>query len=395
MESAMNHLTLLARGLLFFVLIVGTDLLATAAEEANTSNTDNGVPNLEDMLQRIGSHDKNLSERYPVFLELVAREKACHDVLPVLVRSLESKDSNIRCAAVNAIGYVAPKGKDILPTVEQLIDDKDCWVRLGASESAWIIGRSEKAVRETASLLNNPDRSIRAYAALLITDMGEGAASVASKLVDRLSEPDEIVGLCIIQAIEKMGDATINPLLEKTQNSDAHTHALAILCLGDMKISDQRITKAILVAMDDTEPEVRLAAIAAVSDAQIRKPLMTKKLVTLLNDPEDSICESAAYTIAKFGVNKAIPALERILKDRCKVREAIVTALGQMGTAAIPTLERAKDDPDYSVRDAAFDSLQRIQSEIKKSNSTRNHNIRSCKRHKCRFRCIRCVGRTF
>lgn len=433
----MNHRTFLVTGLTLVMFGLGGNSWVSA-QQSGLPRSEKAPLSIKESLRVLGSRHIDSSERYPVLMKLVAREKAFHDVKPVIVSSLEDKNADIRSAAVAALPAFTPNDKSLLPMVERLIADKDSGVRLDASYTAWIMGRSKKAVHEATALLDNPDKTIRAYAALLIEDMGESAVSAAPKLADRLSEPDEMVVLCVGKALDKMGCAALEPLLEKTHSPSARVRSLAIACVGDMKSADPRITKAILHAMNDTDWDVRDSAVEAVGKSQILEPLVTEKLIILLNDPEDMVCEATAKALAEFGVNKAIPALEeamtdrRVLSDReaiayslgelraveaiptldkvmqeertmqeqdsargPSVREAIVSALGHMGPAAIPALERAKNDPEKSVREVAAESLQRIVSEIKESNSTPSPSTRGCERHRlrgCRSCCIQCAG---
>ena len=324
--------------------------------------------------------------------------------------------------------------------VEKLIDDKDLHVRLAACETAWTIGRSEKAVRAASALLDNPAETVRFYSASLIADMGEGAASAAPQLVDRLSEPNETILICVGKALDNMGRAALEPLLKKTNDPSARVRELAISYLGSMKVADHRITKVVLAAMDDADWGVRDSAVGAVEELKIREPLVTQKLVAILDDPEDMVCEAAVKALATIGAKEAIPSLEKALQARdmpstqetiifclgklkavsaipilekmlqkaaaqngdvatdSSVRKAIVTALGHMGPAAIPALERAKSDPNEYVRKAAAESLQRIVSEEKcqppTSNKYRQTFLRRCHRRSyCqrftffRFRC--------
>lgn len=456
----MNCLPYVARVLLpiLFILVEGGNVLAADSQKAD-SLPGAIPPEIEKSLRLAADENRDLSDRMPVALkELIERDKSHHDVLAALVAAMKDKDARIRCASVYVVGFLAPKQKTLLPVVERLIDDKDLRVRLAACESAWTIGRSEKAVRAASALLDNPADNVRFYAASLIADMGEGAVSAAPKLVDRLSEPNELIGLCVGKALDKMGRAALEPLLKKTNDPSAQVRQLAIAYLGSIKIADPRITGAILVAMDDTNWEVRHSAVMAVEDLQIRGPLVTEKLMARLNDPEAMICIAAAKTLAKMGVKKAVPSLEKAIVERhmsadreeiawClgklravsaiptlekmllqkttvpsysygydatskmysmtvegtttkyetdrSVRVAIVTALGEMGPAAIPALERARNDPEQSVREAAAESLQRISSETKGGDSTSNSNIGECERHrlrKCRSRYMRCAG---
>jgi HEAT repeat protein len=378
--------------------------------------------------------EKPWQDRRRLLTELVEREKAFHDVkrvvaaglkdrepavragaviafavmapkdaAPALAVALHDPEAAVRAAAVGALNALAPKDAGrFLPAVEGLMDDRDAFVRIVASRSGWALGRSKKAIRAATALLDNPDKSVRAYSAELIGDMGESAASAAPKLVDRLCEPDEAVSLFVGEAVVRLGRPVVEPLLKRARDSRAHIRALAIAFLAEPKVADVRARQAVIAALKDGDPEVRWVAVAAARDLKIRGPAATDGLIALLSDRDEMVCEAAAKALAETRERKAVPALERAMSDRRDLsireavayalgelhateaiptlekvmdddraaqpqdqssgtREAIVRALGKMGPAAIPALRRAARDPDHFVRDAAARSLRLIQ----------------------------------
>ena len=195
--------------------------------------------------------------------------------------------------------------------------------------------------RETADLiaaLDHPDKpTIRAAVDKLIA-LAESSAALRDILNHRLSEPDHrnywpvayvlghqsqpsgIVirtllsalnhrepdirwanGLLLVR-IAKREPAVIPLLIGLCETGSANQKRMALYCLRDLALSDSESRAAMLKALDDDEPTVRVAAVTSLKvrtdvDATVRHKL----LVSYLRDTDDRVRNAVAVTLASLG----------------------------------------------------------------------------------------------
>ena len=112
-------------------------------------------------------------------------------------------------------------------------------------------------------------------------------------------------------------------------------------------------------ALDSPDPAVRRLAVAAA----ISHPELLSRVVELLgNDPAPIVRRECAETLGLAAVDDHAPLLTALGDADPMVREAAVTALGELEAAsAMPRLiARALRDPDNLVREAAVAALGAI-----------------------------------
>jgi hypothetical protein len=82
----------------------------------------------------------------------------------------------------------------------------------------------------------------------------------------------------------------------------------------------------------------------------------------LLSDPSYKVRVQAALVLGKLGDKRAVPALQKALKDsNPSVRGVACSSLGRIGDpAAIPALKDATKDEEYFVRQAAEKALSQL-----------------------------------
>lgn len=113
------------------------------------------------------------------------------------------------------------------------------------------------------------------------------------------------------------------------------------------------------VALDSPDPTIRrLAVAAAVAD-----PGLHPQLVAMLrNDPEPLVRRECAETLGLSALEDHTPLLKALEDTEPQVREAAVTALGELESAAAAEdlLVLADNDPNNLVREAAVAALGAI-----------------------------------
>ncbi len=112
-------------------------------------------------------------------------------------------------------------------------------------------------------------------------------------------------------------------------------------------------------ALDSPDAAVRRLAVAAA----VARPELRLRIIDLLrNDPAPIVRRECAETLGLAAVDDPVPLAAALGDADPAVREAAVTALGELEAASlVPTLAAlALDDPDNLVREAAVAALGAI-----------------------------------
>ena len=120
------------------------------------------------------------------------------------------------------------------------------------------------------------------------------------------------------------------------------------------------VRRVALPALDDPDPEVRVAALEALMEARARG--LGARVAPWLGDADPRVRRAAAVSLTRDPSKDAVSVLGRVLSDpESSVRIAAAKALGASGTraAVVPLLGRL-DDSDPDVREAVVGSLSRL-----------------------------------
>jgi len=126
---------------------------------------------------------------------------------------------------------------------------------------------------------------------------------------------------------EKLFDERVASILKSV---DAHSRASVIVCLPATE--KKTFIKEIHAALDDANPEVRIAAIWALIDYKDTKQLL--KSVDMLRDPVENVRKEVAKALGTFGTDSVLKELEQLLENENEVdsvKEAAITGLTQSG----------------------------------------------------------------
>lgn len=255
------------------------------------------------------------------------------------VAALRNADPRVREQAVEVVARAAPRSPR---TVDMLLDvleaESDTNLYVVIAETLGELGPvAEPAVQRLAQLLTDDHREVREAAATALGMIGPPAAPAAPVLAAALRDCCHDVRAAAAEALGRIGPGAISagPSL--------------IECQGD-GISWVRL-KCVesLVAIGAKSPE----AVGAFTRA--------------LDDPREAVRATAASGLARAGpgASTSVAALARRLGSDPYpgVRLAAAKALAAIGPAArgaLPELERAQSDSNFSVRAAVRDAMIRI-----------------------------------
>lgn len=238
-------------------------------------------------------------------------------------------------------------------------------------ESAAIVAAFQKAA-------SSPDAHVRAAAARALCDLG--ADSAQQQLFLLLKDKDDIVSAAAAEALAKCGDKTATKILldllateSATTNADGlvvASSATALLQFADMK-AEERTVVTIRALGRSHDPAVAPAIIQELAHPRIGVQIAGAIALGRLKDraagkPLTAILETYYRTTQPTGAviaSDTTPANLQQLKDaNAYRRSAIVWALGEIrDPAAKPILQRAIDDDNSLVRDAAKEAVEKLE----------------------------------
>ena len=128
---------------------------------------------------------------------------------------------------------------------------------------------------------------------------------VISTLLDALDhrEPDIrwANGLLLVRIAHQVG-AVIPLLIELCETGSPHQKRMALYCLRDLALNDAESRLAMLTALDDKEPTVRVAAATSLKvRTDVDTAVRQKLLATYLHDADDRVKNVIAVTLASLG----------------------------------------------------------------------------------------------
>ena len=296
--------------------------------------------------------------------------------------SLRDESPQVRCAAVRALEK--SKRPDALKSLVGALSDRAAEVREAAALVLSRLGQAGKAKDAAGVLtrcLRDPEPSVRRAAAGGLRALGwrpstrEEAARfdlALNNTADNITgaptlapdpSPETNTNTAFHRRMraeaekEKNDPAKVSALLAAAHGSDLLARISAIHDLG--QATARVVTEELLKFICDREPEVRLAAVQALS---IRTDTLPAHLLGALEDSNSDVRLTAVRYFARVPNRQITPLLLPLLTNSVvNIREAAATAIGFDGnTGAIEDLVVALMDDDAQVRQAAHQSLDRI-----------------------------------
>jgi HEAT repeat protein len=144
------------------------------------------------------------------------------------------------------------------------------------------------------------------------------------------------------------------------KSTNSEDRRIAAQALGQLGVKAKEGVPALIIALKDREAVVRNAVVSAL--AQIGPPAVPS-LINALRDRDAEVCRAAAAALAQIGP-PAVPALITALEDQeTVVRRSAASVLGQIGPEAkeaMTALIDVLDDHDVEARRSAASALGQI-----------------------------------
>ncbi|MEZ0575283.1 HEAT repeat domain-containing protein [Halodesulfovibrio aestuarii] len=348
-----------------------SEVVRDAAFIAGAEKIECAVPELIRHMQEGNLGVQEAAERA---LRVIRGEKTVQAVIPLLV----SEEAPVRNAAMDILREIA---EDDLESVMGQLDSSNPDLRIFISD---ILGSSNSLFSVAPlcdALLNDQEVNVRYQAAVSLGELGFsdaadsliqaledeewvqfsviealtkiGAAQTSGALVRALGKSTPLVASMIVEALGEMGDLKIVPLLidqMKTAPSPLQNKICkaVVQLLGDKTLellpADKRdqFNKALLVALEDEDEEIQLAALRGLSTAKgdeaTRKVMSTVATFNIDRDTDKLI--AAVECLAHIGCNDAM--LDVFLEDNELSLRVAAEAVSRMSEnemkKAVPTI---------------------------------------------------------
>ena len=329
-----------------------------------------------EMLNMLNGEDAALRRRAAWILGTIG--PAAGAAVPSLTSLLRHPDPRLRQVAAQALGQIGGSGHVALERARTSGDvrEREASMRGEAARPLDPASRREAL----ASGLADPSPEVRLRAVDLLTGVGGPAAEVlAEHLVKALNDPDPRVNEAahsLLTGYLQHGSATPRLLAAVLEGGDAAARGDVAWRLGNgwrrpspsgAARGDPEIIEALLGALNDAEPEVRVYAGRALAYGGGRAAEQAiRRLRRDMPGVEPILGVRAARVLwdVAHDVSEVKPAYEAGLADtaswnRVETISAIMS-MGKDAEAFVPHFERLSGDPAPEVRDRAEKALHAI-----------------------------------
>ncbi len=193
-------------------------------------------------------------------------------------------------------------------------------------------------------LQRTQDTDIQAIAVQTLGQMGTGAIAVLTELLT-----SELTRGVAIQTLAQIPHpAVIEPLLTVCQKDAAPERAIAVAALGQFQ--DERVAKALSLALRDVQATVRQEALMALScQTTLTLEERLKRLTPSLFDVNLPVCQQAAIALSRLPLPATAVTLFQVLQDPLTplpLQMSVIQALGWLTIPeGLPPLEQALNLP--------------------------------------------------
>ena len=322
---------------------LGTDAVPALIEALQTKDA-NLFPVYQQILARIPfatpSLIRTLKTAHPIIRGRVAEIFAINrdrNAVPALLEALQGEYFTVRSRAALALGKIG-ESNAIRPLLRALKDEED-EVRIAACLALGSFKNPSTFDDITNVLLDDPKIEVRQAAARALgnTQHPDALPYLMEALHDSYWWYErEYAASDLLLAIEKMGVAAVNPLIEALQDKEGTVRKFAAILLG--KLGDPRAIEPLGMALYDLHHEV--GKVSAESLAQFGVPAVDV-LIEALSHPEMWIRIHSITALSRIRDARVMPILLEMLNDpEREVKKQVIESLGNLkDPRALPSLQ--------------------------------------------------------
>lgn len=283
-------------------------------------------------------------------IRVIERDKK--GALPLLLQGLKSERYEVRIRATLSLGYIGDE-QVIEPILQMLFDENDS-VRSTVPVSIALIGKPavpflidilEKVAVESKKYIFDAFGAIRDVRAI-------------ESLLKYLTIDDERTRFSAIEALAKIGEPTISPLIKAGQNSELQQPVMLVFS----KFRDKTAVEPLLSLLKNSEGVTKLFAACGLAHIQDSKAI--EPIVETLDGESEALRAKIVRIIGIFNYDDVLPHLNKMLNaDSIQVRLAVIDALGMNHRKAVPQLVELLQFPEIAIKKKVASILEHIHDE--------------------------------
>ncbi len=262
--------------------------------------------------------------------------------VPVLLDALNDQYFTVRASAALALGNIGDA--QVIPLLLPRLKDKEGEVRSAVCIAIAKFRDPSTFDDITNVLLDDPLIEVRQSAAIALGETKHPAA--IPFLMEALRDSSwwferEQAAADLLNAIEEMGPAVVEPLIEALGDKEGTVRKYAAIMLGNL--GDVRAIEELGMALYDLHHEVGEAAAEALVKFGSKA---VDILIESLSHPEAAIREHAVAALSKIQDARVVPVLTEMLQDpeRTVKLQAMQALGGLRDQRAIPALQEIVSD---------------------------------------------------
>jgi len=195
--------------------------------------------------------------------------------------------------------------------------------------------------------LNDPQRKNHWPVAYVLGHLPQPAGAVVRTLLDGLDhrEPDIrwAIALLLVRMAKAEGNL-VELLIGLCATGTSNQKRMAVYCIRDLHLTDSLSLLALINALRDADPSVRVAAVTSLkSRADIDVSGRNRLVQVFSNDPEPRVRNATAITLAQMGSPS-----EEFLRALKKAGESENAQIKKAAFAALALLEKRRSAPSGS-----------------------------------------------
>ena len=265
------------------------------------------------------------------------------DATGPLMEALSDPRGDVVCGAASVLGKLGDR--KAVPALIGLLAKNMNGSGIAAAEALGYLGDSE-SVDALIRALNGNDSELQSGAARALGYIGDERA--VSSLIEALGSEDFSLKRIAADALTGIGEGAVPYLTEALLHTERGVRAGAAECITQMGVTSRTEQERInLLVANEEWMEVARSGTSAVD-----------VLVYFTDDANDEVRAGAIAALGKVGGSLAINTLSAILADNDPAkRSEAMSALAEMGPAAVPELSELKERSKSPVQQQAISQI--------------------------------------
>jgi HEAT repeat protein len=185
--------------------------------------------------------------------------------------------------------------------------------------------------------LVDSDDSVRAAAVYAAGRLSLDAMPLLLAQLNSTNPAIQVASLRALAGLRPGGRQVSTNVMMIANASTGELRRQAIETLGMLPVATSNAATVVMIALDDSDPAIRLTAIRAVGAMNWKTRAAIPRLIEFARSPAAIEREAAVVALAEFGsrASNGVPAITLLLEDsELRVRAAATNALGRINSPA-------------------------------------------------------------